>query len=67
MKHYIEVTKPGEMEGLPQRVLLNVTKIISVTEQDNGCRIYLQYGSFYVMDSYSSVCARLSAAERGQA
>lgn len=65
MKHYIEVTKPGEMEGLPQRVLLNVTKIISVTEQDDGCRICLQSGSFSVMDSYSNVYSRLAAAERG--
>ena len=62
MDHYIEVTKLGEMEGLPQRVLLSVSKIISVTEQDNGCRIYLQYGSLYVMDPYLSVRDRLFAA-----
>ena len=65
MNYYIEVTKPGEMEGLPRRVLLNVAKIISITEQDGGCKIYLQYGSFSVMDSYSDVVSRLRAIALG--
>lgn len=64
MTRYIEVTRAGEAEE-GRKVLVNVTKILNVTEvAGEGCRIYLHGYSFGVRESYAEVRDRLLAAEK---
>lgn len=62
MKHYIEVWRKGK-DGRTVRCLVNLSRLVSVTDEPGGCKMYMLGYCLHVDDSYDEVLERIAATE----